>query len=104
MGSMCACMCIFSPEHAISTGAHQVYGPCSKQDVDMMFIPRNRYICDERYDAEWQPDAKIVPESSLDRKFPNKWYFNFNCPKELPGATGRINTSHQRKLSRWIPT
>lgn len=82
-------MAVFNPEEQISTGAHQVYGPCEMQDVDMMMMPRNRYICSERYKDGWTIEDSTATPSSLDRKFPVNWYFGFDCPKQLPGATGR---------------
>merc|ERR1719401_1377146 len=63
-----AVMACFRPEEQVSTGPHQVFGPCNATDVDLMGYVRDRYICRERY-----PD----------------WYFSFDCPAPLAGARGR---------------
>jgi len=60
-------MATFSPENQISTGVHQLYGPCGATDIDLMGLPRVKYICKEKY-----PD----------------WYFGFECP-EAKGVSGR---------------
>jgi len=89
--SMASCMAFFSPELVVSTGAHQIYGPCETQDLDMMLMPRNRFICKERYEAGWTTGDHVAHVSGLDRKFPNNWYFRLDgCPAPQPGATGRF--------------
>jgi hypothetical protein len=88
---MAANMAIFSPENVVSTGTHQIYGPCETQDVDMMLMPRNRFICQDRYDAGWTTSDAVARASPVDRKFPNSWYFRITgCPAAPPGSTGRF--------------
>lgn len=60
-------MATFSPENQISTGTHQLFGPCGATDIDLMGLPRVKYICKEQYPS---------------------WYFGFECP-EAKGASGR---------------
>lgn len=99
-------MAVFNPEDQISTGAHQVYGPCEMQDVDMMMMPRNRFVCTDRYNDGWTIEDSTATPSSLDRKFPVNWYFGFDCPRQLHGATGRwahITPEEARKVDPGNP-
>merc|ERR1719210_1278469 len=65
-------MALFSPENQVSTGAHQVWGPCGATDYDLLGYPRARYLCRAQYPT---------------------WYFSVDCPSTLAskssGGTGR---------------
>lgn len=75
-------MATFSPENQMSTGVHQLYGPCGAFDMDMMGFPRVKYICKEKY-----PD----------------WYFGFECLNQAERITPEeaLETVGTEKLASW---
>eukprot|EP00434_Breviolum_minutum_P028298 symbB.v1.2.025035.t1/scaffold2409.1/size79984/3 len=65
---------LFSPEKQVSTGVHQQFGSCNATDIDLLGYERKRYICRERFPAQYfhfdckMPEAgmaQITPEAAL---------------------------------------
>ena len=52
--SMSIISVIFTPQNHISTGIHQIIGPCDIMEDNLSGLPRQKYLCSENYDEHFR--------------------------------------------------